>query len=72
VFEKAAWDLKQFMNVSEGMNMTIDGRLKIYVNIGSAIMTLHAYGMSFHSEFGLGSLIWTHVSFMAILNHKTC
>jgi hypothetical protein len=68
----ATWDLKQFMNVSEGINMTIDGRLKIYVNIGSAIMTLHAYGLSFHIEFDRGSLIWTQMSFMAMLNHKTC
>jgi hypothetical protein len=59
------------MNVSEGINMTIDGRLKIFVNIGSAIMTLHVYGLSFHIEFGLGSLTWTHVSFMGMLNHKT-
>jgi hypothetical protein len=60
------------MNVSEGINMAIDDRLKIYVNIGSGIMTLHAYGLSFHIEFGLGSLTWTHVSFMGMLNQKTC
>ena len=46
VFEKATWDLQQFMNVSEGMNMTIDERLKICADIGSAIMALHAYGLS--------------------------
>jgi hypothetical protein len=46
VFEKASWDLQQFMNVSEGMNMTIDDRLKICADIGSAIMALHAYGLS--------------------------
>jgi hypothetical protein len=46
VFEKAAWDLHQFMNVSEGMNMLIDDRLKICADIGSAIMALHAYGLS--------------------------
>jgi len=45
VFEKAAWDLQQFMNVREGMNMSIDCRLKICADIGSAIMALHAYGM---------------------------
>ncbi|KAF8538086.1 hypothetical protein BDD12DRAFT_911052 [Trichophaea hybrida] len=43
VFEKAAWDLKQFMNVHEGMNTSIDDRLKICAEIGSAIMALHAY-----------------------------
>jgi len=47
VFEKAAWDLKQFMNVCEGMKMTIADRLKICTDIGSAIMTLHANGLSF-------------------------
>jgi len=46
VFEKASWDLQQFMNVSEGKNMSIDDRLKICADIGSAIMTLHAYGLS--------------------------
>jgi len=45
VFEKASWDLQQFMNVSEGKNMSIDNRLKICADIGSAIMTLHAYGL---------------------------
>jgi len=47
VFEKAAWDLKEFMNVREGMNMLIHDRLKICANIGSAIMALHACGWSF-------------------------
>jgi len=53
VFEKAAWDLHQFMNVSEGMNMSIDDRFKLCADIGSAIMALHAYGLSFQIEFGL-------------------
>jgi hypothetical protein len=44
VFEKAAWDLQQFMDVSEGVNMSINERLKLCADIGSAIMTLHAYG----------------------------
>jgi len=47
VYEKATWDLQQFMKVHEGMNMSIDDRLKICVDIGGAIMTLHAYSMSF-------------------------
>jgi len=46
VFEKAAWDLQHFMNVEEGMNLSIDDRLKICADIGSAIMALHAYGLS--------------------------
>jgi len=49
VFEKASWDLQQFMNVSEGKNMPIDDRLKICADIGSAIMTLHAHGLSFQT-----------------------
>jgi hypothetical protein len=44
VFKKAAWDLQQFLNVSEGMNMGINDRLKICADIGRAIMALHAYG----------------------------
>jgi len=47
VFEKAAWDLQQFANVGDGMNMSIDEKLKICADIGSAITTLHAYGISF-------------------------
>jgi len=47
VFKKAAWDLQQFMNVKEGKNMVIHDRLKICADIGSAIMTLHSYGISF-------------------------
>jgi len=46
VFEKAAWDLQQFMNVSEGRNMSLDDRLNLCADIGSAIRTLHAYSMS--------------------------
>jgi hypothetical protein len=51
VYEKAAWDLQQFMSTTEGMNMTIDDRLKIYANIGNAIMVLHAYGLSLEVDF---------------------
>jgi hypothetical protein len=46
VFERAAWDLQQFMNVSEGRNMSMDDRLNLCADIGSAIRTLHAYSMS--------------------------
>jgi hypothetical protein len=46
VFEKAAWDLQQFMNVREGMAMTANDRVKICADIGSAIMALHACGLS--------------------------
>jgi len=46
VFQKASCNLQQFMNMSEGKNMSIDDRLKICADIGSAIMTLHAYGLS--------------------------
>ena len=47
VFEKASWDLQQFMNVREGMDMVVEDRLKICADVGSAIMALHAYGLSF-------------------------
>ena len=46
VYEKASWDLQQFMNVREGMDMVVEDRLKICADIGSAIMALHAYGVS--------------------------
>jgi serine/threonine protein kinase len=51
VFEKAAWDLQQFMNVYEGRNMSIDGRLKLCADIGSAIMALHDYGLFIKADF---------------------
>ena len=59
VFEKASWDLEQFMNVPEGMNMVVMDRLKICADIGSAIMALHAYGMSIYEcvAVQVGSLI---------------
>jgi hypothetical protein len=46
VFEKGSCgDLKQFMKAGEGMNMSFDDRIKICVDIGGAIMTLHTCGM---------------------------
>ena len=48
VFEKAAWDLQQFMNVSEGRNMSMDERLNLCAEVGSAITALHAYSTSFN------------------------
>jgi hypothetical protein len=51
VYEKAAWDLQQFMSTTEGMNMTIDDRLKICADIGNAIMVLHAYSLSLEVDF---------------------
>ena len=45
VFEKASWDLQQFMNVREGMEMIVEDRLRICADIGSAIVALHAYGL---------------------------
>ena len=50
VFEKASWDLQQFMNVREGMNMVFDDRLKICADVGSAIAALHAYGLSIYAS----------------------
>ncbi|KAF8541195.1 kinase-like domain-containing protein [Trichophaea hybrida] len=45
VFEKAAWHLQQFMNVSEGRNMSMNDRLNLCADIGSAIGTLHEYNI---------------------------
>ena len=46
VFEKASWDLRQFMHVREGTDMVFEDRLQICADVGSAIMALHAYGLS--------------------------
>jgi hypothetical protein len=51
VYEKVVWDLQQFMSTTEGMNMTIDNRLKICADIGNAVMVLHAYGLSLEVDF---------------------
>ena len=48
-FEKASWDLQQFMNVHEGMDMVVEDRLKICADIGGAIVALHAYGLSIYA-----------------------
>ena len=48
VFEKASWDLQQFMKVREGMDMVLGDRLKICADIGSAIVALHAHGLSIY------------------------
>ena len=49
VFEKAPWDLQQFMNAREGMDMSFEDRLKICADVGGAIMALHAYGLSIYA-----------------------
>ena len=36
------------MNGREGMEMVVKDRLKICADIGSAIMALHAYGLSIY------------------------
>ena len=50
IFEKAHWDLQQFMNVCEGMDMVIEDRLKICADIGSAIISLHTYGLPIYAS----------------------
>ena len=50
VFEKASWDLRQFMKVREGMDMVFEDRLKICADVGGAVMALHAYGLSVHAS----------------------
>jgi len=56
ILEKASWDLKQFMTMHEGINMSVNDRLKICADIGSAIMALHACGMSFQITSSFQSL----------------
>ena len=50
IFERAPWDLQQFMNVREGMDMAVEDRLKICADIGGASVALHAYGLSIHTS----------------------
>ena len=50
VFEKASWDLQQFINERESMDMVVEDRLKICADIGGAIMALHAYGLSIYAS----------------------
>jgi hypothetical protein len=51
IFEKAMWELKQFMNVREGMNLSNEDQLKICVDIGRAFTVLHAYCLTFDTIF---------------------
>ena len=53
IFEKASWDLQQFMNVREGMDMTVEDRLNICADIGGAIVALHAYGLSIYASVAI-------------------
>ena len=50
IFEKASWDLQQFMNVPEGMDMVFEDRLKICADVGGAIVALHAYGLPIYAS----------------------
>ena len=50
VFQRALWDLQQFMNEREGMDMVFEDRLKICADVGSAVMALHAYGLSIYAS----------------------
>ena len=50
VFEKASWDLQQFMNMREGMEMVFEDRLKICADVGGAIAVLHSYGLSTYTS----------------------
>jgi len=45
VFEKASCDLQQFLNSDSGRNIPMEDRLKFCADIGSAMMTMHAYGL---------------------------
>jgi hypothetical protein len=61
VFQKASWDLQQFMNVREGLDTSIEDRLIICADIGSAIAALHAYGLSFQILITFESLTFTWI-----------
>ena len=50
IFEKASWDLEQFMNVRESMDMVFEDRLKICAEVGGAVLALHAYGLSIYAS----------------------
>ena len=50
IFEKAPWDLQQFMNAREGMDMVFEDRLKICADVGDAIAALHSYGLSTYAS----------------------
>ena len=50
IFEKASWDLQQFINVREGMDMVFEDRIKICADIGGAIAALHACGLSIYAS----------------------
>ena len=56
VFEKASWDLQQFMNVREGIDMVFEDRLKICADVGSAIMALHSCGLSIYAS--VATQVW--------------
>lgn len=43
VFEKATWDLQEYMRVTEGATMSLSERLEHCVDVGSAIKAMHAY-----------------------------
>ena len=50
IFEKASWDLQQFMDVRKGMDMVVEDRLKICSDIGGANVALHAYCLSVYAS----------------------
>ena len=50
IFEKASWDLEQFMNVRESMDVVFEDRLKICAEVGGAVLALHAYGLSIYAS----------------------
>ena len=53
IFEKASWDLQQFMNMRGGVDIVFDDRLKICADIGGAIVALHTYGLLVHASIAI-------------------
>lgn len=45
VFEKAAWNLQQFLRTEEGMQLSFHERLQVCAELADAIATMHAYRM---------------------------
>lgn len=45
VFEKAAWNLQQFLSTEEGMQLSFHERLQVCAELADAIATMHAYRM---------------------------
>lgn len=48
VFEKAMWDVAEFMTTTEGKDLSLDQRLGLCVQIGEGLLALHTSGQLSH------------------------